>query len=116
MKKVLIVDDDEDAAQILSDMLEYQKIHVLGIAFNGKMALEKWTEFHPDIVLLDIMMPDYDGFYFLKNIALSDIKSKVIVISGDTTESTHKKLMKMNVVKIILKPVNIDDIISLIDQ
>lgn len=116
MKKALIVDDDEDAAQILSDILEFQKIQVLGTANNGKIALEKWTEFHPDIVLLDLMMPDYDGFYFLENIASSDRKSKVIVITGDITESSHKKLIEMDVIKIILKPINVNEIVRLIDS
>lgn len=116
MKTGLIVDDNEDIVETMSEMLDYHKIQVVSKAYNGKMALKKWNETNPDIVLLDMMMPDYDGFYVLENIENEDDKSKIIVISGDLSESTQNKLEKMNLKGIIFKPIDMHKLIKLINQ
>lgn len=116
MKTVLIVDDNEDTVETISDVLECHKIQIVGKAYNGKIALEKLDEVNPEVVLLDMTMPDYDGFYFLENIVNKDHKYKIIIITGDLTESTQNKLKEMNIKEIILKPIDTNKLIELINQ
>lgn len=66
-KKVLIIEDDKFLAKMLAKMLESQKHQAL-LAVNGKEGLEKAAEQKPDLILLDIMLPDIDGFDVLQKI------------------------------------------------
>ena len=65
MPSVLIVDDDQDSRNTLSDLLELKGVTVLAKAVNGFDAIQKFTQYKPDFVLMDMMMPEYDGFYGL---------------------------------------------------
>ncbi|HEX30525.1 TPA: response regulator, partial [Candidatus Poribacteria bacterium] len=66
--KVLIVDDEQNVCQSLKDVLEDEGYQV-EIAFSGEEALEKIPELHPDVVLLDVLMPTgIDGLETLKRI------------------------------------------------
>lgn len=112
---MLIVDDDVDAADTTSDILEIHEIQVAGKAQNGKIALAEYAALNPDIVLLDLSMPDYDGFYFLEHLKKDDV-SKVIIITGAIDESTHNKLKGMNVKTTLFKPVDVEELIESIKQ
>jgi putative two-component system response regulator len=58
-KKILVVEDDPDNAVILTELLSMYKTD---IAISGQIALEKAEQYSPDLILLDIMMPEMDGF------------------------------------------------------
>lgn len=58
--KILVVDDDQDIVELLSYNLRKSE-YLVETAFNGKEALEKAVEFKPDLILLDVMMPEMDG-------------------------------------------------------
>jgi len=60
-ERILVVDDDQDIVEMLADILELEGFHTIS-AFNGEEALEKTKAEKPDLILLDIMMPDIDGF------------------------------------------------------
>lgn len=82
-QKVLIVDDDPYISEMYS--LKFKESgFVIDTAMNGKDALEKVKSFNPDIVLLDVVMPVYDGFEVLKRLkADRDTAScKVIILSN----------------------------------
>jgi lipopolysaccharide/colanic/teichoic acid biosynthesis glycosyltransferase len=61
LPKILVVDDDPDTCHMVSFMLERNQYHV-DIAYGGEEAIEKMQSLNPDLVVLDLMMPDIDGF------------------------------------------------------
>ncbi len=67
--RVLIVDDEPIARRgIRRYLAEHQGIEVVGEAANGIRAVEQINELHPDIVFLDVLMPDLDGFGVIENV------------------------------------------------
>ena len=60
-KKILVVDDDAELVELLSFNLK-QAGYVVGTAFDGADALKKARSFEPDLIVLDVMMPELDGF------------------------------------------------------
>lgn len=114
MPRVLIVDDDQDSRDTLSDLLELKGITVIAKAVNGHDAIKKFTQYKPDFVLMDMMMPEYDGFYGLENIKNIDSMAKVIMVTADQTKATRDKIYKFSNTKIIVKPIDTDKLIKLI--
>jgi DNA-binding response OmpR family regulator len=64
---------------------------------------------------MDMMMPQYDGFYGLENIKNIDPNAKIIIITADQTEETRTKL-KMKHALILLKPIDIENLFKLINE
>lgn len=76
---VLIVDDDPAGRQTLESILEGQG-YILEMAENGSQALEKAHQFLPDVILLDVMMPDMDGFEVCRRIRNNPILAEIPII------------------------------------
>lgn len=115
MKRVIVVDDDEDSRDTLSDILEFKGVKVVAKAINGHDAVLKFSKHRPDVVLMDMMMPEYDGFYGLEHIKNIDPNAKIITITADQTEETRAKL-KMHHTMIILKPIDTDKLVQMINE
>jgi len=116
LKNVIVVDDDKDSRDALSDILEFKGIKVIAKAINGYDAVEKFSKYNPDVVLMDMMMPQYDGFYGLEHIKNIDPNAKIIIITADQTEATRTKLKKMQHNLIILKPIDTDNLVKMIND
>jgi DNA-binding response OmpR family regulator len=116
LKRVIVVDDDEDSRNALSDLLEFKGVKVVAKAINGYDAVQKFSEYRPDLVLMDMMMPEYDGFYGLEHIKNINPCADIIIITGDQTEETRAKLKKMHHDLIILKPIDMDKLIQMINE
>jgi two-component system alkaline phosphatase synthesis response regulator PhoP len=78
-KKILVVDDEKDIVDILKYNLEKEHEFDVLAAYNGKEALEL-VESHPDLILLDIMMPELNGFEVCKQLKQNPATSKIPVI------------------------------------
>lgn len=70
MEKILIADDEELMRQLVADFLKPEGYEVIQ-AVDGKDALEKFNDHHPDLILLDVMMPGYDGWTVCREIRRS---------------------------------------------
>jgi DNA-binding response OmpR family regulator len=114
--KVIVVDDDVDTVEVFCEYLEIKGITVLGRGYNGKTAVELYERFKPDIALLDVMMPEYDGFYGLENIKKINPNAKVIMVTADLTYDTEKQLKALNASAVIYKPYEIDSVIDTIHK
>ncbi len=66
--------------------------------------------------MLDIMMPEYDGFYALEKIREMDPDSRFVMVTGDLTNSTKKKLEDFKVAGLVYKPFDINEVISVIEN
>ena len=100
----IVVDDDDDAVELFSDYLENKGVKVVGKANDGKEGFELYKKLKPDVVFLDVIMPKYDGFYTLSKIREINPEAKIIMVTGDFSPETKKKLKEMKATDIIYKP------------
>jgi len=95
-------------------LLCINNIRVIGKGANGQDAFELYQKFHPDIVFIDVLMPNFDGFYGLEKIIEYDPHAKVILVSGATVDKT--KLDNADVTGIIEKPIRIEQVVSMVSR
>jgi len=112
-KTAIVIDDDYDTVDTFSELLEEQQITVVGKGYNGKEAIDLFSNHSPDVVFVDIMMPEGSGFHAIRNIKKINDKAKIIVVTADLKPSTNEKLMNLNVHGLVYKPLDIDKIIYL---
>ncbi len=106
MATVLIVDDSFIMRTILKDLIEADEaFQVTGVAENGKVGLQKLRELKPDLVLLDLEMPEMSGLDMLKRLSLVS-KAKVIVVSsvGQAGSAQALQARKLGASDVIAKP------------
>jgi UDP-3-O-[3-hydroxymyristoyl] N-acetylglucosamine deacetylase len=108
--KIMIVDDEEPILKVLSGVLQDEG-YICLLARNGKEALDLFQKERPQVVLLDIWMPDMDGLELLKRIKDMDSECSVIMISGHATVATAVKAMKMGAADFLEKPLSIDSVL-----
>lgn len=102
--KVLIVDDAVFIRLTLKMMLEKNGYEVVGEAVNGSEAILKYNELKPDLVTMDITMPQMDGITALKAIKKIDSSAKVVMISAMGQEGTVKEAIISGASGFIVKP------------
>ncbi|MGQ0606234.1 MAG: response regulator [Candidatus Nitrosotenuis sp.] len=115
MIKAIVIDDDVDTVEVFCEYLEIKDVVVVGRGYNGQTAVELYKKYKPDIVLLDVMMPEYDGFYGLENIKKINPDAKVIMVTADLTLDTEKKLKGL-ASAIVYKPYEMDSILEVIHK
>ncbi len=115
MKKVLVIDDEKNILDILSPMLEDEGFKVFK-ATDGKMGLDIFEKEQPDIVLLDVWMPEMDGIETLREIKKKNKDSIVIIISGHGTISTAVEAVKMGAFDFLEKPLTIEKTLEVISR
>jgi len=114
-KSVIVIDDDEDTVRLFSEFLEEHGINVVGNGFDGVSAVKLFQEKTPDVVLIDLNMPNGSGFYAIKKIQEINPKARIIAVSADGSYSTEEKLDKLNI-PLIQKPFKMDQVISTIES
>ena len=114
MTSVIVVDDNEDIVYSMSELLELYGIDVIGKGYNGLEGVELFEKFRPDVVLLDLMMPEYDGVYALRKIREIDPKSIVLIVTGGSSESMNNELDSLEPTKIVFKPLDVNTLVDMI--
>lgn len=116
MKKVLIVDDAAFMRMSLKGMLERYGYEVVGEAENGAAGVKKYRECQPDIVTMDVTMPEMDGIEALKKIMEVNPQAKVIMVSAMGQENFVKQAVVAGAKSFIVKPFKEDYVIKTINQ
>jgi len=114
--KVIVIDDDYNTVEVFTEFLELSKVKVVGKGYDGKDGVNLYKQLKPDIVFMDVMMPDYDGFYALENIKKINPNALVVMITADLTIETEIKLENMKATSVVYKPFDIQQIIEIIDK
>jgi len=102
MAKILVIDDEPSVRALLDMRLRHQGYDVL-FADSGVRGLELYRQEHPDVITLDLRMPELDGVTVLKEIRSVDLKQPVIILTGDTTPETERQVRALGVSGFIIK-------------
>lgn len=109
MAKILVIDDDKSIRESLELYLEEEGYDV-HTASNGTEGLNQFVAITPDVVILDIRLPDIDGFTVLEDLREEDEKVKVIMITAHHDMETTIKAMKGGAFDYIHKPIDVDEL------
>lgn len=115
-KRVLIVDDAIFMRMKLKDILEKNGFEVVAEAQNGAEAIDKFKSEKPDIVTMDITMPEMDGIAALKGIKSVDNSAKVIMCSAMGQQSMVMEAIQAGAVDFIVKPFESDRVIESLNK
>lgn len=115
-KRVLVVDDAAFMRIKLKDILEKNNYEVVGEAENGIQAIEKYKELSPDIVTMDITMPEMDGVEALKEINAFDPNAKILMCSAMGQQSMVMDAIRAGAVDFIVKPFDTERVIHALDK
>ena len=116
MAKVMICDDAAFMRMMLKDILTKNGFEVCGEAANGREAIEKYKELHPDLTTLDITMPEKDGISALKDIKAFDQTAKCIMCSAMGQEAMVVEAIKLGALDFIVKPFKPDRILQTVKK
>lgn len=109
MSSILIIDDDSSICETLELYLT-EEGYTVHTAMTGTDGLNRYVEISPDVVILDIRLPDIDGFTVLEDIREEKESAKVIMITAHHDMDTTIKAMKGGAFDYIHKPVNVDEL------
>ena len=112
--KILIIDDNEQITKMVTTFLELKE-HKCTVANDGKEGLSIIKENRHDVILLDLAMPEFDGYSVIKDLEENNLLKdhKIIVFTASTiTQDELDQLVTRGVTSYILKPIDIDILLS----
>ncbi len=115
-KNILICDDAAFMRMMIKDVLSKNGYTVAGEAENGLKAVEKYNELHPDLVLMDITMPEMDGIAALKKIKAMDPSAVVIMCSAMGQQAMVIESIQSGAKDFIVKPFQADRVLEAVKK
>lgn len=115
-KNILICDDAAFMRMMIKDILTKNGYNVAGEAENGAKAVEKYNELKPDLVLMDITMPEMDGIQALKNIKAADPAAMVIMCSAMGQQAMVIESIQAGAKDFIVKPFQADRVLEAVKK
>ena len=115
-KNILICDDAAFMRMMIKDILTKNGYNVVGEAENGAKGVERYNELKPDLVLMDITMPEMDGIAALKAIKSLDPKAKVIMCSAMGQQAMVIESIQSGARDFIVKPFQADRVIEAVEK
>ena len=115
-KKVLIVDDAAFMRMMIKDILSKNGFEVVGEAENGAVAVEKYKELQPDLVTMDITMPDMDGIAAVKQIKSIDAAARIIMCSAMGQQAMVIDAIQAGAKDFIVKPFQPERVIEAVSK
>ena len=114
--RVLVVDDLPFMRVAIRDALAGTRFRIIAEAENGSQGIERFQEYLPDVVLLDIVMPVLDGLTALKRIRRLDPRSNVIMCSALGEQAMIVRAIQLGARDFIVKPFRPERIVSALDK
>ena len=115
-KNILICDDAAFMRMMIKDILTKNGYNVVGEAENGAKGIEKYNELKPDLVLMDITMPEMDGIAALKGIKAADPKASVIMCSAMGQQAMVIESIQAGAKDFIVKPFQADRVLEAVKK
>ncbi len=116
--KILLVDDEEGNRNVLERMLRKMGYTKILSAANGQECLEKFDEEHPDLVLLDLKMPNLDGFDVMRQLKADNENDylPILVLTAQLDRETRLAALKSGAKDFITKPIELPEILARINN
>lgn len=114
-KKILIIDDEAHIAEILRFNLSLKGFEVI-IGDNGRIGLDLWREKKPDLVVIDLMMPEIDGIGVIEKIRSEDLDLPLLVLSAKDQVKEKVKCLNLGVDDYLSKPFHLDEFLARVDR
>jgi two-component system chemotaxis response regulator CheY len=114
--KILIVDDAAFMRMMIKDILSKNGYEIVGEAADGAQAVEQYKEHHPDLVTMDITMPEMDGITALKEIKKLNPNAKVIMCSAMGQQAMVIDAIQAGAKDFIVKPFQADRVLEAIGK
>ena len=115
-KNILICDDAAFMRMMIKDILTKNGYNVIGEAENGLKAVEKYNELKPDLVLMDITIPEMDGIQALNNIKAADAGAMVIMCSAMGQQAMVIESIQAGAKDFIVKPFQADRVLEAVKK
>jgi DNA-binding response OmpR family regulator len=117
MARILVVDDDGHIRHLVATLL-VEEGHRVSSVEDGKSALAMIEEDPPDLMILDLMMPDLDGHGVLRQLKYMDVQDelKVLVLTAKTGEADWERSFRMGADHYITKPFGVEDLLKAVDS
>ena len=115
-KNILICDDAAFMRMMIKDILTKNGYNIAGEAENGQKAVEKYAELKPDLVLMDITMPEMDGIEALKRIKAADPSASAIMCSAMGQQAMVIESIQSGAKDSIVKPFQADRVIEAVQK
>ena len=103
MNRIYVVDDEPDMVELLATVLKGEG-HEIETYTDGRAALARVLEEPPDLLLLDLMMPDLDGFALLERVDQAELTVPIIIVTAHTTMANAIEAMKRGAMDYLSKP------------
>lgn len=116
--KLLIVDDSKFTQKVEGNLFK-EVVPNLEIYFanDGKEGVQKYSEIHPDLTIVDLLMPNMTGMELLKEIKDIDKDAKMVVVSADVQEKVKQEAYDLGALAFVNKPINkakIEEILNIV--
>jgi two-component system OmpR family response regulator len=102
MAKILVIDDEQGIRNLLDTLLRRKGYDVV-LAESGRKGLELFRREHPDVIVLDLKMPEMDGLTVLRQIHSLDPKTPVIILTGAGTAEAEQQVRALGVTEYVEK-------------
>lgn len=113
---ILIVDDAAFMRMMIKDVLTKNNYEVLGEAENGKKAIEKYQELNPDLVIMDITMPEVNGIEAVKKIKEINPEARVVMCSAMGQQAMVIEAIQAGAKDFIVKPFQADRVVEAVKK
>ncbi len=115
MPKVMIVDDSNFMRSKLRATLEKAGYEVVAEASNGAEAVDLYAKHQPDVVTMDIVMPEQNGLFAIQKIVEFDNNARIVVITALGHEPMIRKALSYGALNFIIKPVEPEEVLEILD-
>ena len=111
MRKVLVIEDNTDLAAGISYNLQKEQLAVK-VAETGNDGLRTAGEWHPDVIILDLMLPDLDGFELLERLRRAGNRTPVLILTAKDQESDKVRGFHLDADQFVTKPVGLRELLA----
>ena len=114
--RVLVVDDAIFMRKMISDILEGHGMEIVGEADNGQLAVEKYKELNPDLVTMDIIMPEMNGIDSVREIMAVDPQARIVMCSALGQQALVQDALAAGAKDFLIKPFNPSRVIEVVTK